>query len=196
MKKINGWIINDVFLINGKKKCFCTCEKCGKTYERVYKCLSDSKCCKSCSHLKHGHSRDRLYFVWAQMKDRCLNPKSKSYHHYGARGITVFDDWIKSFESFYNWAVTHGYKNGLTIDRINNEYGYYPDNCRWCTMEVQNMNKRHLRKSNTGIVGVYKHKDGRKRPFEAYVKQIKLGMFETEEQAAKARENYLKGIFV
>ena len=81
------------------------------------------------------------------MKQRCLNPKSKAYVHYGGRGITVCDEWKDSYDAFYKWAVANGYdenasRGQCTIDRIDNDKGYSPDNCRWTTMLVQNNNQR------------------------------------------------------
>lgn len=89
----------------------------------------------------HGECRTRLYEIWVDMKKRCYNPKSHAYHRYGGRGISVCDTWKDSYESFRNWAISNGYSDDLTIDRINNEQGYSPDNCRWVDMKVQNNNR-------------------------------------------------------
>lgn len=90
--------------------------------------------------LKHGWFGTRLYEVWAGMKRRCYNPKGKAYRRYGGRGILVCDEW-QSFEPFKEWALSSGYGPGLTIDRINNDAGYSPGNCRWATASVQMNNK-------------------------------------------------------
>lgn len=94
----------------------------------------------------HGLSKTRLYSVWCAMKERCNNPHNKSYQRYGARGITVTSEWQYSFETFYAWAMDNGYADGLTIDRIDNNRGYSPDNCRWVTVAQQNRNysRNHL----------------------------------------------------
>ena len=81
--------------------------------------------CKSCSSRKHGKHNTRLYTIWGGMKDRCFNENSTAYKYYGERGIVVCDEWINDFEKFYMWAMRHGYKNNLTIDRRNNDKGYY-----------------------------------------------------------------------
>lgn len=91
----------------------------------------------------HGESDSRLYHIWTGMKQRCHNPKSPSYKNYGARGIIVCDEWFDDFQAFYDWAMSNGYDNTLSIDRINSNDIYKPSNCRWATMEVQQNNKRN-----------------------------------------------------
>ena len=90
--------------------------------------------------LTHGKTRTRLYRIWAGMKQRCTNPKEDRYHRYGGRGITICDDWL-DFQNFHNWAMTNGYRDDLTIDRINNDGNYEPSNCRWTTIKEQSNNK-------------------------------------------------------
>ena len=87
----------------------------------------------------------KLYNVWKEMRQRCNNPKHNHYKRYGGRGITVCKEWDDP-EAFYNWAVNNGYKEGLTLDRINNDKGYSPDNCRWVTVKEQckNRSSNHL----------------------------------------------------
>lgn len=74
------------------------------------------------------------------MRNRCSNPRNKSYADYGGRGIVVCDEWMNDFEKFRDWSNEHGYSNGLSIDRMNNSKGYSPKNCRWTTREEQNNN--------------------------------------------------------
>jgi hypothetical protein len=76
------------------------------------------------------------------MKQRCLNENNIQYIDYGERGITICEEWKNDFELFYNWSISNGYEEGLSIDRINNDKGYYPDNCRWTNELVQANNTR------------------------------------------------------
>lgn len=80
--------------------------------------------------------------AYYNMKDRCFNNKSSDYHNYGGRGITVCPEWVVSLESFYNWAIENGYDNTLSLDRIENNGPYSPDNCRWVTFKKQCNNTR------------------------------------------------------
>lgn len=88
----------------------------------------------------HGSSDTPLYNVWRSMCQRCDNANHKSYHRYGGRGIKVCDEW-NTFERFRDWALDNGYDNGLTLDREHNDGGYYPDNCRWVSQQVQTNNR-------------------------------------------------------
>lgn len=97
---------------------------------------------------KHGYSKTRLYRIWCAMKARCYNKNSDVYYLYGERGIKICSDWLdleKGFENFKEWSLLNGYKETLTIDRIDPNGDYEPDNCRWVNISVQNRNKRNNR---------------------------------------------------
>lgn len=116
------------------------CE-CGKTFiGKVNAVATGQK--KSCGCLRtkptrftHKLSKHRLYRKWSGMVTRVSNAKESHWHRYGGRGITMCEEWRNDFMSFYNWAMDNGYKDGLTIDRINNDGNYEPSNCQWITME-------------------------------------------------------------
>ena len=82
----------------------------------------------------------RLYRIWKDMKTRCNNPNFPLYKVYGGRGIKVCNEWEDSFENFYEWSMDNGYSDLLTIDRINNDKGYFPGNCRWSSRKEQSRN--------------------------------------------------------
>lgn len=97
---------------------------------------------RSVANRKHGEAGSRLYRIWKAMHTRCYNPHFKMYRYYGGRGIKICDDWLYSYTSFREWAISNGYMENLTIDRVNPEGNYCPENCRWATMAEQNRNKR------------------------------------------------------
>jgi len=92
----------------------------------------------------HGKTHTRIYRIWRKMKERCYyEADRRKYKYYGGRGITVYEEWKNSFEKFYDWAITHGYADNLSIDRIDVNGNYEPSNCRWITMAEQQRNKRN-----------------------------------------------------
>lgn len=91
---------------------------------------------------KHGMTHTKLDSKYSNMMKRCYNPKSQNYKYYGGKGITICEEWLNDKKSFFDWAINSGYREGLTIDRIDSNQGYSPDNCRWVDQSTQNENTR------------------------------------------------------
>lgn len=152
---------------------------------------------------KHNLTDSRLYLVWKGMKTRCYNPNSSHYHLYGARGITVCDEWKNDFMAFHDWAYANGYNENAkrgecTIERIDVDGNYCPENCCWANSTVQCFNQ-NLRKDNkTGVKGVNWDKNINRWQAQLQVdgKKVLNKYFKTFEEAVKARkeaeEKYLK----
>ena len=145
------------------------------------------------SKTKHGFWKHILYQTWNSMQTRCYNENSKNYKNYGARGIQVCKRWldVKNFiEDMYP-----SYQEGLTLDRIDVNGNYEPDNCRWATKTTQMQNTKSIHSNNTsGFRGVYWHKGIGKwvAKISVNTKQIPLGLFHTAIEAAKAYETYVR----
>lgn len=127
-------------------RCLCDCgnEKIAKSVDLKRGHTKSCGCLnREGGHFTHGMSDGRLYRIWHAMRNRCNNQNSPAYKYYGDRGIHVCEEWENSFESFMEWSLKNGYKENLTIDRIDNNGEYNPSNCRWVSMAVQNKNKRN-----------------------------------------------------
>lgn len=130
-----------------------TIKECAEKYKVSYSAIQTYLLRHNISHkkenmkyndYKHGCINTRLYRIWANMKTRCTNKNSPDYIRYGARGISVCKEWL-NFIFFKEWAMANGYSDELTLDRINNNRGYCPANCRWTSKQVQSNNTRRNR---------------------------------------------------
>lgn len=142
-----------VTMPNGKSGWVCVCD-CGTTttvatlnlrngHTKSCGCLSREKSAQRMT--THGLSRrensvDRLHYIWSGMRQRCFNPNHHAFPRYGGRGITICSEW-EDFEAFHKWALANGYTPSKSIDRINNDLGYSPDNCRWADQATQSRNR-------------------------------------------------------
>jgi hypothetical protein len=181
------------------------CPYCGKIFRtdtvEVNKGRIVSCGCHLMSLLKgglgttHGLSKTKIHAVWGSMKGRCTCKRKQQFRIYGSKGITVCDEWKNDFMSFYNWAMASGYKDGLEIDRIDNDKGYYPENCRWVTKSQNQANSRLIRASNTtGYRGVFRDNRyiGRWRSqIKVDGKLICLGYFDSKHEAALTYNNFV-----
>lgn len=173
------------------------CQYCGKEWECATQSITTGNT-KSCGcqreiWLNRGktYSAHRFYKKWLSIKNRCYNQNSVSYKDYGARGITVCDEWLNPI-NFLKWCDST-YIEGLSIDRINNDKGYSPENCRWATREIQNTNQRIRNTNTSGFAGVSWERVKAKWVAYICVNNInkKLGRFKTVEDAVLARDNYI-----
>lgn len=136
------------------------CPKCEMPFKTRASLINQKKIsgCQSCAAKTHDMTNTRIFGIWTSLIKRCTSPKSISYDNYGGRGITVYEEW-KDFITFYNWAMSNGYNENLTIDRIDNDGNYKPSNCRWVDYCVQNANKGKTKRNTSGFKGVGYRKD-------------------------------------
>lgn len=146
-----GLIINEIEFLeyvgndrHNKKKWKLKCH-CGNEFIAIGSDIKkgNTKSC-GCTQYKrvHNKTKTKLYKVWINMKSRCKNTNVPNYSSYGGRGIMICDEWLNDFNNFYNWAMNNGYKEGLSIDRVDVDGDYKPSNCRWADISTQNNNKR------------------------------------------------------
>ena len=171
------------------------CGYCGEEFETQVSSIHRGST-KSCGCLvgeKHGLTTNKFYHIWKGILRRCNNPKNKDYKNYGARGITVCEEWL-DVTNFVAWCEeTYPNIKGYSLDRIDNDKGYSPENCRWADKVTQNTNQRKSSANTSGFVGVYW--DISKNKWTAKVgsnnKLINIGYFSSKEEAVLARDNYI-----
>lgn len=179
--------------LGGEALWICLCE-CGNTKTLAGNVLRSGKS-RSCGCLKkekaiaakttHGMLNTKEYRSWSHMKNRCLNHKDPHYTDYGARGITVCEEWKNSFEAFFADMGIRPEGN-FSIDRIDNDKGYSKENCRWVTGYTQSNNRRNPKTNTSGFVGVYKKGKKWAALICRFGKRTRLGFHSTPELAAEA----------
>jgi len=176
----------------------CRCE-CGVVRKQEPSNLKSgkSRSCRKCSvgMTTHGLYKHKLYAIWTAMKQRCTNPDNKYYPNYGGRGITVCNEWVDDPEIFISWGIGNGWRNGLQLDRKDNDGPYSPDNCRFITQERNLRNSRTLTtRNNSGYRGVSEIKQQTQTIYRAKVtcfnKVQHIGHFRTADEAALARDKF------
>lgn len=199
-KKFGKWtILEYVGNKNGDRYVRCRCE-CGKEQEiNFLRVISGgSKACLSCREKTHGNSDSPLYTVWLDMKRRCYNPKNTHYADYGGRGISICNEWM-DFGCFYDWAISTGYDESkaktrqCTLDRIDTNGNYEPNNCKWSNQCEQNANKRISNKNTSGYIGISWNKN--RKLWECHVmfyrKRKYLGSSKIQKDLLEIRNKYI-----
>lgn len=158
---------------NGRTAWNCLCD-CGNTFVTTGDSLRTGKT-SSCgcyrhereieANVKHGLHGTRLYKIYHHMKQRCYDSGNSRYKNYGGRGIKICQEWLSDFKNFYNWALENGYKENLSIERIDVNGNYCPENCKWIPMIEQYKNKTN------NIIVEYK---GEKKILSEWCKELNL----------------------
>lgn len=181
------------------------CQYCGKEFEaqlQSIKSRNTISCgCQRAEMLylhntqsrTHGLSQNKFFNRWYSMLERCNNPKNISYTNYGGRGIRVCSEWLDP-RNFITWCEsTHPNVKGVTLDRIDNDKGYSPENCRWADATTQGTNQRKMKNNKSGYVGVIWHIRDKRWVVNIRIskKLINLGSFKDKIEAVLARDNYI-----
>lgn len=174
--------------------CLLECPDCLSVREVTVSHAKSGKVkCWRCTRFRHGFHGTRVYMCWTAMRQRVNNPNHSEYKRYGDAGVSICREWDDA-EPFCEWALSHGYRDSLTLDRIDPYGNYEPSNCRWATRKVQGRNTRLLGSANTsGYRGVYRYCTPNKWQASICVNGISvhIGCFSTRLEAARARDAYV-----
>lgn len=201
-RKFGRLTILETFKKNNRRYCKCICDCGNYTEVSLSNILYNST--KSCGCLqretskeantKHGYNKHKLYQIWSSMVKRCENKKNKAYKNYGERGIKICDEWRKNPEVFIKWGLSKNWNDDMTIDRIDVNGNYCPENCRFSDRHIQSVNQ-NIRKDNcSGYKGVKWNKINKK--WQSYInvngKHFYLGEFINKNDAVNARNKFIK----
>lgn len=177
----------------GKRHAMFICPICERAFEATIDNVKrgNTFAC-GCLKYKHGLYGSILYIKWNSIKNRCYNPNTPNYNRYGGRGIRICDQWIDDPESFIRYIkeLPNCGKPGYSLDRINNNGNYEPDNLRWATATQQQLNRGIPKDNTSGYKGVGKENKGYYSRITHGGISVRLGHFKTKEQAYYARQKY------
>ena len=168
------------------------CQYCMEEFEAII-----NKSRKSCGcynpRLEHSLTGHRMYKTWSNMIHRCSDPNFKQYEDYGGRGITVYSEW-QDIRNFIDWVENlSNWEEGLTLDRIDTNGNYSPDNCTFSNRNIQSINQRMQSNNTSGFTGVSWDKKANKwrARVQIFKREKLIGYFHNIEDAVKARDNYI-----
>ncbi|MEG0359729.1 MAG: hypothetical protein RR598_10730 [Anaerorhabdus sp.] len=205
-KKINKLTILSFEKTNGNTYAFCRCDCGGEKriiYSNIRKGLTTSCGCHQINRIKevcvtHGKSKSRIHKEWRSIKYRIKNKSASDYEYYGGKNISMCDEWESNFESFYEWSISNGYNDTLTIDRIDNNGNYEPSNCRWISHQKNCFNRGLFSNNTSGCAGVTF--DKRTNSWRANImvdgKNIYLGRHKNIADAIASRKKAEKDYFI
>lgn len=194
-KTFNKLTIENIFYKNKLRYAHCRCE-CGKEKDILLYAVIQGKT-KSCGCIRiytkkvNKTKPHPLYSILWDMKKRCYNKNSKSYPNYGGRGIRICDEWNKDSKKFVEDCISLGWKKELTIDRINVNGNYEPNNIRFVSRHIQSVNQRIKKTNKSGYKGIFLRKNRWLAKITVNKKQIHIGYFDTKKEALDARNNYI-----
>ena len=174
------------------------CQYCKKEFKTQINSVKRGQtrscgCQRKGIHTTHNLKSHRFYYTWHNIKSRCYNVNNKDYKNYGGRGITICDEWL-DIKNFTKWTdLTYPHIEGYTLDRIDNNKGYSPNNCRWADTTTQAHNKRIPKNNTSGYVGITWNNPTNKWCATVGVdgEKIRIGSYSNKEDAVKARDTYI-----